>query len=600
MRTNVLRLVVLITILLLASTSSFAHDVEIDGICYNIDKNAKTAEVTYKNSPGSSPYSYSVTIPASVTIDDTVYSVTSIGVQAFWGCSRLTSVTIPNTVTSIGIWAFMHCSGLTSVTIPNSVTNIEERVFSGCSKLPSITIQNSVTGIGEAAFNGCYSLSSVTLSNSLTSIGAGAFYNCSSLTSIDIPNSVKSIGNAAFSGCSSLTSVSLSESLELLIFKLFNDCTSLTSIDIPNSVTCIDQYTFDGCTSLNSISLSNSVTSIRGGAFHGCTSITSFTIPNSVTSIESNPFSGCDKLSSIINESPHFLFENECLYSKEGVLIAALNKVSSITIPDYVTEIGSGAFASTSLSSISIPNSVTSIGSSAFSDCKSLTSITIPESVTSIEDYTFENSYDLATVTIPNSVTSIGNGAFASCRGLEKVIISDIVTWCDVCFMDNASNPLFYAEHLYLGDDEITDLIIPDGVMSIGERTFCGFDFKTITIPSSVTSIGSYAFYNRCTEIYSLNPIPPTCSGQYQFLVQSSPSVMVTLYVPEEAVEKYRVAQGWNKFKNILAIGSNSIEQVTSSQSSVLYDLSGKEATAPRPGQIVIKKLGGKTVKYRR
>ena len=133
--------------------------------------------------------------------------VTSIGIAAFWGCSGLTSVTIPNTVKSIGAVSFRECSGLVAMTIPNSVTDIGNNAFYDCSALVSVTIPNSLTSIGEYIFTNCSSLTSVTIPNSVTSIGRQTFFGCSSLTSITIPNSVTSIGESAFYGCSKLTKV---------------------------------------------------------------------------------------------------------------------------------------------------------------------------------------------------------------------------------------------------------------------------------------------------------------------------------------------------------------------------------------------------------
>ena len=129
---------------------------------------------------------------------------TSIGSNAFFECTGLTSVTIPDSVTSIGDSAFGECHSLTSVTIPNSITSIGYGVFVGCS-FTSIDIPNSVTSIGDYAFSYCTSLTSVTIPNSVTSIGEAAFEGCS-FTSIDIPNSVTSIDtNYAFKGCTNLT-----------------------------------------------------------------------------------------------------------------------------------------------------------------------------------------------------------------------------------------------------------------------------------------------------------------------------------------------------------------------------------------------------------
>ena len=133
--------------------------------------------------------------------------ITSIGERAFYDCTSLTSVTIPDSVTSIGFAAFEGCTSLTSVRIPNSVTSIEYSAFNSCTSLKSITIPDSVTSIGDYAFRDCTSLTSVTIGNSVTSIGSCAFLNCTLLTSVTIPDSVTSIGWSTFYGCTSLKSV---------------------------------------------------------------------------------------------------------------------------------------------------------------------------------------------------------------------------------------------------------------------------------------------------------------------------------------------------------------------------------------------------------
>ena len=129
----------------------------INGINYSLDSDKKEAAVI-SNSPG---YSGDIVIPEEVEYSGTLYSVTSIGNEAFRNCSGLTSVTIPNSVTSIGEYAFEHCNGLTSVTIPNSVTSIDFGAFLGCSGLTSVTIPNSVTSIGLSVFADCSGLTSL-------------------------------------------------------------------------------------------------------------------------------------------------------------------------------------------------------------------------------------------------------------------------------------------------------------------------------------------------------------------------------------------------------------------------------------------------------
>ena len=131
--------------------------------------------------------------------------MTSIGKGTFEGCSRLTSITIPNSVTSIGRWAFKGCGSLTSITIPDGVTSIEPLAFSGCKKLTSITLPDSVTSIGNCAFEGCSRLTSITIPDSVTSIGRWAFKGCGRLTSVVIPGNVTSIGEEAFRMCKQIS-----------------------------------------------------------------------------------------------------------------------------------------------------------------------------------------------------------------------------------------------------------------------------------------------------------------------------------------------------------------------------------------------------------
>ena len=157
----------------MAVTPVTAHDIEVvysgKTIYYTFINDNTELEVSYR---GMSYYTYSneytgnVIIPQTVNFNGTNYPVTSIGGYAFYDCSGLTSVTIPNSVTRIGGYAFYNCSSLTSITIPNSVTSIGWGAFSDCSSLTSVTIPNSVTSIGEFAFYNCSSLTSVTISNS--------------------------------------------------------------------------------------------------------------------------------------------------------------------------------------------------------------------------------------------------------------------------------------------------------------------------------------------------------------------------------------------------------------------------------------------------
>ena len=207
------------------------------------------------------------------------------------------AVSIPTTlggysVKSIGNYAFYNCTNITSVIIPNSVTNIGSYAFGGCSGLTSVTIPDSVTDIGSSAFSGCRGLTSVTIPDSVTDIGSYAFYGCRGLTCVTIPNSVTSIGNNAFYGCSGLTCVTI-PSRWALSTVFTNSYTKITSVAVPYGSDDVVDEAFKGCVSLTSISIPDSVTSIGDEAFYNCTSLQQLTIPEVVTSYGVNCFEGC-------------------------------------------------------------------------------------------------------------------------------------------------------------------------------------------------------------------------------------------------------------------------------------------------------------------
>ena len=455
------------------------------------------------------------------TFDELQYftGLTSIGSNAFSFCTNLTSIEIPNGVTYIDSDAFSYCSGLTSITIPNSVTSIGNNAFYYCRNLTSIEISNSVTSIGSSAFSSCSSLTSITISNSVTSIGSDAFYKCSGLTSINYTGDIAQWCGISFSN-------SYSNPLDYG-HNLYINNELVTNLIIPNSVTSIGSYAFYGCSGLTSVEIPNGVTSIGSGAFSGCSGLTSITIPNSVTSIGSSAFSGCIGLTSVYytgdiaqwcgisfsDNSSNPLSYGHNLYINNEL-------VTNLIIPNSVTSIGSYVFSGCSgLTSVEIPGSVTSIGSGAFSGCSGLTSITIPNNVISIGRDAFMGCSGLTSITIPNSVTSIGSDAFYGCSGLTSVYYTgDIAQWCGISFVYESSNPLYCGHNLYINNELVTNLIIPNSVTSIGRYVFSGCSGLTsVEIPNSVTSIGDGAFY-KCSGLTSITiPNSVTSIGSYAF-----------------------------------------------------------------------------------
>ena len=554
---------------MLTTTTSMAATL-IDGIYYNLDSSARTAEVT----SGSSEYTNSVTIPSSVTYSGVQYSVTSIGEKAFYNCRNLTSVSIPPTIISIGTGAFnkskmidLKITDLAAwcrISFADYLSNplkCTSYFYLNNERIVNLVIPNGVTTIGDYAFYG---------------------YSGSGLTSVTIPNSVTSIGKFAFSFCSNLNKVTIdSESImsenhahvtseDSSIKRIFWESPVNTFI-IGNSVTSIGNYAFYDCTGLTSITIGNGVTNIGNYAFDGCTGLTSITIPSSVTSIGSNPFSNCSGLTSISVASGNTKYDshNNCKAIIEKSTNTLISGCKNSVIPNGVTNIGDFAFyGCTGLTSVTIPSSMTSIGSSAFKGCKGLTSIDIPNGVTNIGKYAFDGCTGLTSVNIPPSVTQINFQAFNGCSNLTSVNITDLEAWCNIVFGYEisttgdyySSNPLHYAHYLYLNGEEITNLEIPDGVTRMRYLAFHGCSATSITIPSSVTYIEKYAFSPKSTtaSVTVLNPTPISIhQDAFRYRSQS------TLYVPYGSRSAYEAASYWKEFKQILEV-DNRQEQTLS------------------------------------
>lgn len=527
----------------------FTYEYEGQTLTYSIlDEEAKTCGtkegIYYEDTPGNS-VSGVLEIPAIAKDGDVEYTVISIGDKAFYRCSDLTSVTIPNSVTSIGERAFGYCTGLTSVPFPNSVTSIGSYAFEDCSGLTSVTIPESVTSIGNHAFFDCSGLKTFTVEDGQNLIAFEE--NALLYAPIDHLYIGRNWSNSVDHAISiEIMSVEIGNSVTRLPNYAFKDCLLLTSVTIPTSVTSIGIYAFYGCWSLTSVTIPTSVTSIGRNAFGDCTGLKKsaypsglnnpflegiaikypredaimengfvygpeknaiyfaplslkgeYVIPNSVISIGENAFYGCSGLTSVTatNANPPLMNDNSFV----GLYATVALKVPKNAISDYlatnwglfknlrIDDSGSvcNIYETGNLKYRLIPGKTKEDKNLAVvipGDYSSLTEVTIPERFTVTENGDNFRYY----------VDGIGFKAFNGCTKLATITFN------------SRNESRFIGDYAFAGT-KIATLSIPATVETIGNHAFDGCTALTgITIPGSVESVGDYAF-NSCTALSKAN-----------------------------------------------------------------------------------------------
>ena len=387
-------------------------------------------------------------------------TVTSIGVNAFYGKSKIVSITIPKSVKEINNGAFANCSSLVNITVPGSVKKLGGGAFSGCKSLKQIKLPETITEIGSHTFAGCSSLKEITIPGKAVSIGDYAFENCTALKKIKIPNSVTSIGSYAFSNCSKLTDISLSQKLKEIKDGAFYNTAWYKEQSKKGAMLISNGILFDAMKSKGKVTVPKGVTEIGKRAFYN-SSVTEIVLPK-----------GVKKLG-------------------EGAL--SVKSLSKVTLPEGLIEIGDSAFSETKLVKIKIPESVTLIGFHAFSHCSSLKSVTIPEGVKTVGGWAFANCTSLQEISFSKTVSSIGINVLSNDTALQKVEFS-------------SANPVYtYEDGFLLSKDRKVlmnclntpkDIKIPEGVEKTTEDIFDYTEISSITFPSTMKYLKENLFEN--------------------------------------------------------------------------------------------------------
>ena len=547
-------------------------------LCYNNSGDVKYYEVLY----GITRDEYEYYTAKEIRIPNTITTITQEEIQKY---PNMETVYIPSSVTSIGNDAFYGCTNLRNIIFEDGsqLETIGERAFRDCTSLESIEIPDNVTSIGNYAFNGCSSLQEVVFgeASQLEIISDNMFENCTNLIEIKVPDSVTSIGNNAFKGCSNLKMVYIPLSVKTIAattytkapfygvstakiycaadkkqsgwgtywnyytssnklttffsaskdeydefsaknIVLSNTLTSVTqqeiqkypnmeTVYIPNTVTSIETQAFDGCTNLTTVMFEegSQLETIGNAAFYNCTNLTDIEISNSVISIGNQAFSQCSNLTSIEIPDSVTSIGNNAFYG--------CSNLKNIIFEDgsQLETIGEGAFKNcTSLESIEIPDSVISIGNYAFYGCTNLKNVIFENEnqLKTIGTSVFQNCTSLEGIEIPDSVTSIGNSAFSGCSSLIRLTIPVSTTFTSSSFTKctNITNV-----HLTQGT----------GIMTAYTSTTYAYtpwyisrnSMEDILIENGVTNIGDYSFYNSASLTKIIIPDSVISIGNYAF-----------------------------------------------------------------------------------
>ena len=498
----------------------------------------------------------------------------AIDSYAFYGCRRLTSLTLPAGITGIGYQAFWYCSGLTSLTLPAGIGWIGDNAFNGCSglkevrfcindnldtyltkghpfigvncdikyyindkEITSIEIPSNVTTLGNYVFQGCSGLTSLNLPAGITEIGDNAFRGCSGLTSLTLPDGITSIGHDAFYGCSGLTSLTLPDGITSIGSNAFQGCSGLTSLILPAGITEIGGSAFQGCSGLTSLILPAGITEIGGSAFKGCSGLTSIYVSaEKVPKTGSKVFVGvgakkCTLYVPMGTYSDYLLsdfgnyFEN--IVELEATCIQ-LEKAG--TLPDRIASSKKYHIANLKIIGEINGTDLWMIREMAGRDARGyptdgkLSVLDLSEAkIVEGGGYYYDGNYN----DYYTSNDVIGSYAFQGCSGLTSLNLPAGITSIGSYAFQGCSGltSLTLPDGItWIGDDAfrdcsgLTSLNLPAGITEIGSYAFKGCSGLTsLILPDGITKIGSYAFQG-CSGLTSLNlPDGITSIGSYAF-----------------------------------------------------------------------------------
>ena len=428
-------------------------------------------------------YAKHLYINGEEAFDLVISDVNHIGDYSFVGCSSLTSVSIvtnTETATTIGDHSFYDCTGLTNVLLGEKIDSIGNRAFYNCKSLSSITIPSNVTFIGDFAFDECESLTSVTInsnhiaSKEYTNARTGAklkdqFGN--QVTDIFFGDNVERIGSSACSGMKSLTHVTVGESDKLIsIGRYAFDSSSPWYTNKPNGeIIYVGKVAYALKLAYQAysvtIDIEDGTLGIADYAFQNdkIKDLRDIIIPNSVIYIGENAFP--------------WEWENK---QPDGIIYCGLTAYKyKGTMPDNC--------------SLVIKDGTLFLGKNLLNGKNKLVSISLPESLTNIESGAFSGCTGLTSISIPENLTKCGEDAFSGCTGLERADFASTDRLFDMTFENAEANPLYYAHYLYVNNKRVKSVTTPS-ITNIGSYAMAGCSLHSLILNSDVKVIGDGAF----------------------------------------------------------------------------------------------------------
>ena len=448
-----------------------------DGIKYRWDEEERVYSVLPNG------YKGEIIIPAYVKTGTAKIPVVSVETDAFFDCTELTAITLPDGLKKIGISAFENCSQLKDIYIPDSVNEI-----------------------GMCAFQDCRSLEHIRLPKWLHELPIDMLEDCISLVDVIMPKQVKVI-ESAFHGCESLERIDLPEGVEELGMGAFDGCRALKDISLPSSLHQLGIYAFANCSQLQRIVIPEGVTYIPMGCFRACSRLSELVLPTTIWDIHPDALNGTAWMD---KQEDGLVYYNDLLFTWKG----KLPNNGNVVVRDGTRIICDDALLNcTTLRSIVLPTSLRYIREQAFS-CTCLQQILLPEGLEEIQAAAFEFCLNLQSITIPASVRLVGEFLFTGCNQLKTIEVNPdnpiydsrnscnaiILKW-DNCLVAGCANTHIPNSIKSIGKGAFMDivmpekLILPNSVTTIERCAFCMCtNIKEIVFPKHLMEIGDSAF----------------------------------------------------------------------------------------------------------